>query len=140
MGISIFTDKEQQPTMEEVFAAVGPKRPLWENLTRFIAENYRIEGDFTFYGKNYGWAIRFRKGGKALLSIYPGKESFTVQIVIGLTQAEKAFRLSLGKNVRKVLEDARKFPEGRWLFINVETEQDVDDVQQLLMAKARPVS
>jgi hypothetical protein len=139
MGISIFTDREHQPTMEEVFAAVGSSRPLWENLTWFIADNYRIQGDFTFYGKNYGWAVRFRRGGKALLSLYPGQESFTVQIVIGQTQADKALSLSLSKKVSKILEDAHQFREGRWLFINVESAPDLSDVQQLLIVKSRPV-
>jgi len=139
MAIGTFVDKERQPTMREIFASIGAKRRSWERLAQFIADNYRIKGDFAFYGKNYGWALRFRKGGKALASIYPGKDSFTVQIVLGETLAEKASGLKLGRNVRKVLENAHKFPEGRWLFIRVESQQDITDVQQLLVLKARPL-
>jgi hypothetical protein len=36
MAIGIFTDKLHQPTMEEIYAAVGSKRQLWENLTSFV--------------------------------------------------------------------------------------------------------
>ena len=139
MAKGAFTDKEHEPTMEETLATVGSKRALWEDLTRFIADNYRVHGDFRFYGKNYGWALRFRKAGKALVSLYPGQDSFTVQLIIGPTQAEEAFRLALGKNARKALEDAHPYPEGRWLFIGVESEQDLADVQRLLTAKSRPV-
>ena len=138
MAIGTFVDKERQPTMREIFASIGAKRRSWERLAQFIADNYRIKGDFAFYGKNYGWALRFRKGGKALASIYPGKDGFTVQIVLGETLVEKASGLKLGRNVRKVLEDAHQFPEGRWLFIRVESQQDMTDVEQLLVLKARP--
>jgi len=84
--------------------------------------------------------LRFRKAGKALLSMYPGQSSFTVQIVLGGTPAKQASSLKLGRNVRKVLENAHEFPEGRWLFVRVRSKQDLHDVQQLLLVKERPKS
>jgi hypothetical protein len=137
MAIGAFTDKLHQPTTEEIHAAIGSKRQLWENLTNFIGDNYRLKSDFAFYGKNYGWALRFRKGGKALLSLYPSQDSFTVQIIISQIQAEKALSLSLSKKVSKIIEDARPYPEGLWLFIKIESEQDLNDVKQLLKVKSQ---
>jgi hypothetical protein len=139
MSIGAFVSKERQPTIEGIFTAIGSKRLLWENLTRFIADNYGIKVDFMFYGKNYGWALRFRRGSKTLLSMYPGTESFVVQIVLGQIEAEKAFDLDLGKNVRRHLENTHQFHEGRWLFIKKESEQDLNDVKKLLLVKSRPV-
>jgi hypothetical protein len=124
--------------MREIFASIGSNKELWNNLERFVADNYRTKRDFAFYGRNYGWALRFRKAGKALLSMYPGKGSFTVQIVLGATPAKKATSLKLGRNVRNVLENAHEFPEGRWLFIRVGSKRDLHDVQQLLLLKERP--
>ena len=99
---------------------------------------YRTKRDFAFYGKNYGWAVRFRKAGKALLSMYPGDGSFTAQIVLGETAARKVSGLKLGKNVKNVLDSAHRFPEGRWLFIRIGSKRDVADVQKLLLLKERP--
>jgi hypothetical protein len=121
--------------MEEILVSIGPKKELWENLERFIGENYRTKRDLAFYGKNYGWAIRFRKSGKALLSMYPGKGILTTQIVLGETAARKASRLKLGKNVKNVLDCAHRFPEGRWLFIRIGSKRDAVDVQKLLLLK-----
>ena len=139
MAIGIFTDKLHQPTMEEIAVAVGSKQQLWENLTSFIGDSYRLKSDFAFYGKNYGWALRFRKGGKALLSLYPGQDSFTAQIIASQAQAEKALSSGLSKKASKIIEDAHPYPEGRWLFIKIESEQDLNDVKQLLMIKSQPV-
>ena len=111
---------------------------MWDHLIHFIVNNYRVQRDSAFYGKNYGWAVRFRAGGKALLSMYPGKESFIVQIVLSHTGAKQALRLNLGKKVRKVIEEAHQFHEGRWLFIKVESEQDLNDIQQLHLVKSQP--
>jgi hypothetical protein len=138
MGYSVFVDRKHQPTMKEVLSSIGSKREMWENLDRFISENYRVKRDLAFYGRNYGWAVRLRQGGKALLSMYPGKGSFILQIVLGEALAKQASRLKLGKTVMNVLQTAHEFPEGRWLFIRIESKQDVSDVQQLLSLKAEP--
>jgi hypothetical protein len=138
LAVGVFVDKQHQPAMEEILGSVGSKKDLWNKLERFVAENYRAKRDFVFYGKNYGWALRFRKAGKALLSVYPGKDSFAVQIVLRQTPAEKGSDLNLGKNVRNVLEKAHQFPEGRWLFIKVNSKQDISDIQRLLLLKVQP--
>jgi hypothetical protein len=137
MAIGEFVDKQYRPTMKEMFEAIGPKKELWEKLHRFVTDNYRVKQDLAFYGKNYGWAIRFRKGGKTLLSIYPANGRFTVQIIVGETHAKKASSLKLGKKVRNALENAHPFPEGRWLFIRVASRKDVTDVEKLLLLKER---
>ena len=139
MSIGIFVDKEHRPTAREISAAIGSGRPLYENLIQFITDSYRITGDLTFCGKKYGWTLRFRKGGKPLTTIYPARESFIAQIVIGPTQAENAFELDLGKRVRKTLEDAHPYHDGRWLFTRVRSNRDLSDVQQLLMLKSKPL-
>ena len=51
-------------------------------------------------GKNYGWALRFRSGGRALAAFSVGTGSFTVQIIIGQAQLEKASQLRLNAKVR----------------------------------------
>jgi hypothetical protein len=137
-AVGTFVDKHYQPTTREILASIGAKKELWNSLERFVEENYRTKRGFVFYGGNYGWALRFRKAGKALLSMYPGQGSFTVQIVVGGTPAMKASSLKLGRNVRNVLENAHEFPEGRWLFIRVRSKRDLHDVQQLLLVKERP--
>lgn len=138
MAIGTFTDKENKPTTAETVAAIGSKRPLWESLTSFIEDSFRLKSDFAFYGKNYGWALRFRKAGKALVSLYPSQESFTAQIIISETQAEKALSSGLSEKTSKIIEDARPYPEGRWLFLKIESWQDLNDVKQLLTIKSQP--
>ena len=138
MAVGTFVEKQRQPTMREIFGSIASKKELWDSLERFVAENYRTKRDFAFYGKNYGWAVRFRKAGKALLSMYPGEGSFSVQIVLGATPTKKASNLKLGRNVRTKLEKAHEFPEGRWLFIKISSKQDLRDVQHLLLLKEQP--
>jgi hypothetical protein len=138
MSISAFDDKERQPTLQEINDTLGSRQPLWQQLLQFITDNYQLPGDLSFGGKKYGWNIWYRKSGKSLVSLYPQNEYFVAQIVLGKDQADKAFQLKLGKNVRTVLEEAPPLHDGRWLFIKVRSKKDVNDVQELLQIKKRP--
>ena len=135
MSIGAFTDKSSPPTREQVLQTLGPARDTWEALEQFIQEHYPGQAGFRFYGKNYGWALRFRKGGKALLSLYPAQDGFTVQIVVGEAEIQQALERGLGRQARQAIEKATPYAEGRWLYIPVKSRRDLKDVRQLLDIK-----
>ncbi len=133
MSIGAFTDKKQQPTEEAVLGMIGPKLPLWKELIQFIRENYPADEDFKFlYGKKYGWALRFRICGQLLTSLYPIAGGFTAQVNLSPEAVEQALAMQPGKNVQDAIARANPYPEGRWLFIPVESAADVHDVKRLL--------
>ena len=138
MSTAVFTDKSRPPLSEELAAAVGPQWTAWEELVRFVTSTYRVEEEWKYYGSKSGWTLRYRKGGKALLSLTPAEGLFHAQVVLGEAHVEPARALPLGENVRRILESARPYPDGRWLFIQVASEQELRDVQQLVALKAGP--
>ncbi len=133
MSVGLFNDKNHRPTDSEVAEAVGSMLPIWLALSQYIRDHYPSQEDFTFlYGKKYGWAQRFRIKGKLLTSLYPTKNGFTVQINLSPQAIENVQQLDPGENVRQAIERAYPYPEGRWLFIPVESENDIRDIHQLL--------
>ena len=139
MSIGCFVDKSRAPSPEEMRAALGPAFPYWERLMEFIAATYAIPPNLSFGGKNYGWNLRYRKGGKSLLSLYPQQNGFFAQVVLGKEQVEKALTLSLGEKVGTLVRDTPQLHDGKWLWIPVTCEADAADVEQLLLVKRRPV-
>jgi hypothetical protein len=138
MSIGVFTDKDHQPTGTEVFGAIGPMLPAWQVLIKFIRDNYAVQEDFKFlYGKKYGWALRFRINGKLLTSLYPTQNGFIAQVILNPAAVKQAQSMKLGKNVRQAIAKARPYPEGRWLFVPVESENDVRDIQHLLALRSK---
>jgi len=93
------------------------------------------------YGERYGWALRFRRGGRTMLAMYPNRSSLTVQIILGKAQVAAAREMGLPSRVSKVLESARDYPEGRWLFIPVRSQKAARELRTLMALKlARPKS
>lgn len=138
MAATAFMDTARAPTDVEIADALGPAAPLWERLTTFVTDSYGVEPAFVPPSRNYGWEVKYRKGGKTLVSLTPDEGGFTALVVLGEQETESARGLALGQHVRRVFEEARQLRDGRWLFVPVESERDVADVEALLAVKRRP--
>lgn len=136
MSSEVWTDKGHKPALEDIVAALGPQKPIWEELAAAAVE-LGGKPDIVSAGKE-GWAVRFRKGGKALITLAPTADCVKVQIVLGEGISAEAFELELGKRARQALEAAHPYPDGRWLFFLAKTKKDRVDVRRLMELKARP--
>lgn len=138
MPIGYFLDKTHPPDTNELSSTLGATQPFYMRLLDFIANNYAMVGDLTYGGKNYGWNLWYRKSGKSLVTLFPQQDYFVAQVVLGRDQVEKALTIPLGENVSRVLHETPSLHDGRWLFIKVQTEKDVENVEQLLLVKKQP--
>lgn len=138
MSKGIFTDRNHCPLMEEIFAALGPRQKRREELNHYMRENYQVEGELVFGGANDGWAQRYRRSGRTLLQLLPGRDALIANVVVGRSLLKKAEALQQGSNARHVLETAKRLYEGCWLYVKVSSAQDIRDIQQLIALKAKP--
>jgi hypothetical protein len=134
-------DKAHKPTEKEILSFIGEKaKEAWLEIKQFIEKHYGIEPENLFYGAKYGWTIRYRKGGKTLCSLFPEKDGFTILITLGKKEFEKALSLcdELGSKIQKLLRNTKQLHDGRWLWIQLLTKDDIDDVKKLLQIKRKP--
>ncbi|MFQ6092574.1 MAG: DUF3788 domain-containing protein [bacterium] len=133
-------DGQRIPTDRSIAAILGRREGLWADLREYLADSYEHSPEMSFDGPKYGWAIRYRKSGKTLVTLYPERGSFTVLVVLGGNEVEKAQQTAgdLSKRVRDVMEKAEPRRDGRWLWIRPVTKGDIESVKTLLCAKRRP--
>ena len=133
MSVGCFIEKKHCPTEEEIIQALGARRDDWLALVYFLREKYADAEEWKFmYGKKYGWALHMRSGKKLVSNLYPTQGSFTVQVNLSETAVQAALQTDLNPHVRQVITAAHPFPEGRWIWIPVETDQDLVDIRALL--------
>ncbi len=131
-----YVERRRRPTLPGVRRLLARARPAWEDLARHLSEAYRLDGALHYmYGARFGWAMRFRRGGRLIAAMYPNRNRFTVQIVLGRAQFAAASAIRLAPGVAKVLRRAKDYPEGRWLFIPVKSLTDAQDVKPLVALK-----
>jgi hypothetical protein len=134
----VFTNRSEPPTDLQLAGALGAKRALWDTLLDFVDRHHGSPPELVYAGRNAGWSLRFRKNGRALLSMMPGAESFTVVVVLNEAQTADALKLPIGKRILDQLRQAPVDPDGRWLLIPVSSAKTVKDIEALLAVKAKP--
>jgi hypothetical protein len=141
MGNGYFTDRGRAPTAQEIQSALGTKYPLWERLIQFVDVQFQASGRWSFWGGGRnGWNVRYRAGGKALNAPHPQRVRVMAQVVLGKAEAERALRLRLGEKVSQIVRETPQLRDGRWLYIDVLTTADAEDVEQLVLLKRRPAT
>jgi hypothetical protein len=130
------TNRNHPPSIEEIQLALSSRYSLWKRLTQFIDSKDQTSCEWSTWGPaEFGWGLRYRRKGKALIGLYPQQKFFIAQVVLGRTQAEQALKLNLGERVRIMLREAPQLRDGRWLSIPIMDEEDVKDVEQLMQVK-----
>ena len=137
---SCFVDCTREPGRASVRKALAEARAAWDDLEAHLAETYRLKSSFHFmYGERYGWALRFHRSGRLVLAMYPNHGHLTVQIILGRTQVAMATAMTLSPRIVRVLEAAKDYPEGRWLFIPVRSGKSAKELRSLIALKiSRP--
>ena len=136
MSWGVFTDKEIKPSDKHVYQSLGGVKPLWDTIVSFVEEKYGVNGEFIFYGKNFGWALRYRKSGRVLIALYPGNEEYTVQIILNKNQIEEVMESNITLETRELIERTTMIREGKWLYLKVDKEGDLDEIKTLITARS----
>ena len=72
--------------------------------------------------------------------MFPEKECFTVLLVLGKKEIE-VYRDRLdefGQYFKAVYESAPQFHDGRWLWIKVNSIDDISDIEKMIRIKKKP--
>ena len=140
-GFPRMIDKTQKPTEEEIMRFIGElAEDVWVELRQFLEENYDFVPETAFYGVKHGWTVRYRRSGRTLCSLFPEKGGFSVLIVLGRKDSEKALSMrdELSTRMHAILESTEQLHDGHWLWIRMLGTNDVDDVKKLLQTKRKP--
>lgn len=137
MGISIFVDRNCKPTLNEIFEVVSTSNINLQSLLNIIERKFKAKSEFKFYGKNYGWALNFQKSGKSFISIYPGNGIYTVQIILDKNQVIDAMNSNITECAKGIISSTEEIHEGRWIYIKVTSERDINDIETLLFIRSK---
>ncbi len=140
-GVERCFPQNAQPNPEQIAAFAGT--PLWENCAPGWKRNgsARPLVQYSSCSGAKGWNVKYRKGGRALCTLYPGLPgggSFTCLIAMDPKQATWRPKHTWGR-MRSRPDAYRAAPllnGARWLMLDVKNRQVLRDVQALLRIRA----
>lgn len=132
-------DRTATPTAGDLARAAGPARGRWERLAGWIEATYGVEGEPLWFGRESGWVLRFRRSGKALLTLLPLEGGrFKALVVVGPSAWAAVADAELSEPIRAAWDAAHPYPDGRWLWPEITDDAIIADVQRLVALKSLP--
>lgn len=138
------TDKSVRPTDKIVRDWLGREAfKHWSEFRSWIDMSYPgvFEPDWLYGGQKRGWSLRYKKT-KAFCTLLPAYRLLSVQVVLGGPEREKFEdrRYTWSPQLVRLYDEAKKYPDGKWLTMPISSAEDRHDLTELVSMKRPPPS
>jgi len=137
MSYSYFIDKTEKPSQEQITKLLSNKSKIWGNINDYLINTIKTKSAYKFYGKNYGWALGYSKSGKSIISLYPLKNDFTVQIILKKYHEDEILKTISNAELYNVIQNTQEIHEGKWIFIKYSQINSVEIVKKMIEIKTK---
>lgn len=135
---------ESAPNDDTVRDWIGPEAfKHWTEFRRWIDIAYPgvFIPEWLYGGRKRGWTLRYKQT-KAFCTMQPGYRLLSVQVVLGRAEREKfeERRYVWRPQLVKLYDDARAYPDGKWLTVAISSAEDRAELIELVSMKRPPPS
>lgn len=123
-----------QPDMKQIGEFV--KSRYWNQLCSYVEKTYttspRIE--YSRCSMQTGWNVKYKKGSRAVCTLYPDDGFFICMVSIGAKEAPEAELVLKGCSayLQELYAKSNPFNGGRWLMIEVRDEETFCDAKEMI--------
>lgn len=133
---SVFTDKANIPTKNDLEIALGFTYNIWQHLSDFTKKKYpdAIE-EWNFSSEKFGWSFRLKDKKRVLVYLLPRVQYFKVAFVFGDKATDTILESTIAVSIKNEIKAAKKYAEGRGIRIDIKDQTLVPDIETLIMIK-----
>ena len=130
----------RRPGMEDVDRFAD--NLLWPELRQYLKDAYGAEPrmEFSRCGLEPGWNLKFKKGSRALTTVYIRPGFVTAMIAISPREetAAEGVLLTCTEETRTRYRTTETSKMGRWLMIDLTSPEALEDIRALLAVRVKP--
>ncbi len=131
-----FINKPDIPTGNDLAAALGPAKALWDQLIADLAEECDAGiQEWKSYSPKHGWSLRLKHKKRTIVYLSPYRGCFGVMFILGDRAVQAARQSKLPLRVLQIIDDAPRYPEGTGIRLEVKRARDVAVVRKLAAIK-----
>ena len=136
MALSAFDDKSRQPRDRDLAATLGSAFVFWSELKSLMASRFApLSIEWGFASKKTGWGLRLKREKRTILYMTPCKGYFVASFALGEKAVKAARESDLPVSVLEIIDNAKKYAEGRGVRLAVRSAEDVRNVEKLAVIK-----
>ena len=91
--------------------------------------------EWGYTSRTTGWGLRLKRGSRIIIYLVPRDGHFLASFALGERAASAAHASGLPDRVLTLIDNARRYAEGRAVRVEVRDANDVDAVRQLAAIK-----
>lgn len=127
-----FIGKSQKPTDAELAAALGTAKVLWDQLLGGLADEHNLTvREWNSYSRKAGWSLRLKHKDRNILYLAPCQGCFFVSFALGDKAVQAARQSGLPQSVIKIINEAKRYPEGTAVRIEIKKAKDIGTITKL---------
>jgi hypothetical protein len=132
MAMSLFDDKSKQPTEQMLAKAIGKLYQLWTDIAEYVVEKYpKAIKEWKYPGVKYGWSFRLKDKKRNIVYMGPREDHIMVAFVFGNKGVDVVQNSKLPQSIKDELRNAKKYPEGRGIRLQVRNKTYVANIKTL---------
>jgi len=137
MAMSLFDNKSKQPTEQMLAKAIGKQYQLWTEIAEYVIEKYpKAIKEWKYIAmKNYGWSFRIKDKKRNIIYLGPRDGGIMAAFVFGDKGVDAVQDSSLPQSIKDELLNAKRYPEGRGIRLQVRNKTDVANIKTLVDIK-----
>lgn len=131
-----FAGQSTRPTEAELTEMLGDTHALWQALIADLKHDLKLDGqEWKTYSVKAGWSLRLQLKKRNIVYLGPRTGCFMVAFVLGDKAIAVARKSKLPKSVLKLIDQAKRYPEGTAVRIEVHGDKDLGAVKTLAKIK-----
>jgi hypothetical protein len=137
MLLNAFIGHTTAPRDAKLGAALGPAKPVWDELLRRLAAEHGVDTRIwkSHSPQKWGWSLRVLRGRRTIVWLSPAAGAFTVSFIFGAKAVAAAQAEKLPRAVAAALARAPKYPEGTGLRLDVKSARSLPALLKLAAVK-----
>jgi len=129
-------NKQEVPTFDDLIRHSGDCGNLWLQLDKGMEEKYNVSKQIRFpYGKKYGWSVKYSIKNKHICDVFAENGAFTALFQVS-TKAIETVYAELGTYAKDIWEDKSPCKGGGWIAFRVLNQEQLQDLEKIIHAKA----
>jgi len=136
METSIFLNRDSIPTTVELTKALGDTYHFWKVIMDYVHLQYPKALNEWNCSKN-GWSFKIKDKKRTIIYFLPRDRYFKVAFVFGQKATDTIMKSEIAGEIKKELNAARVYAEGRGIRMDIKNEKVINDVKKLIAIKLK---
>ena len=126
-----FIGQPKPPTGTQLAAALGDAKALWDQLVIELASAHGLKTEWKSYSIKMGWSFRLKRKERNIVHFGPHQGGFQVALIFGDKAMTAVRETKWPQRIRKILDEAPRYPEGTGVRLEIKTAKDIAVVTRL---------